>query len=61
VVGGDADVRRAFLDHLQHGVQHAGYRGEGLVFALVETALAVEVAEELVRPVDEMDDQLIPP
>ena len=56
VVGGDAEMGGAALDDLQHGVQHAGDRAEGLVLALVEAALAVEVAEQLVGAVDEVDD-----
>ena len=56
VIGGDADVRGALLDHLQHRVQHADHRAERPVLALVEAPQAVEVTEQLVRPVDEMDD-----
>src|SRR3954454_11045867 len=56
VVGRHAEVRRTTLDHLEHGVQHARDGAEWLVLALVEAALAVEVAEELVGTVDEMDD-----
>ena len=52
----DADVARPFLDHLQDGVQHAGDRAERPIRAAVDAAEAVEVAEQLVRAVDEMDD-----
>ena len=34
VIGRDADVRRAALDHLQHGVQHAGRGAERLAVRL---------------------------
>ena len=54
VVGGDADVRGAPLDHLQHGVQHADDRAVRRVLAFVEAAQAVEVTEQLVRAVDEV-------
>jgi hypothetical protein len=56
VVGGDADVRRALLDHLEHRLQHADHRAERPVAALGEAAQAVEVAEQLVGAVDQMDD-----
>ena len=55
VVGGDAEVGGAALDHLEHGVQHAGHGAERLVLALVEAALPVEVAEQLVGAVDDVD------
>src|SRR5205085_12585705 len=58
VIGGDAEVRRALLDHLQHGVQHPGHRAERRVL-LPEPAQAVEMAEELVGPVDEMYDHVL--
>jgi hypothetical protein len=60
VVGGDAEVRGAFLDRLEDGVQHAPDRAEGLVLALVEAALAVEVAEQLVRTVHDVNDHSNP-
>ena len=56
----DADVRAAFLDRLQHGVQHAHHGSEGLVFAFVEPPLSVEMPEQLVRAVDQMDNHGIP-
>ena len=56
VVGRDADVRRSGLEHLQHGVQHAGRGAERLIVALAAAAAAVEVAEQLVGAVDEVDD-----
>jgi hypothetical protein len=37
-------------------MQYACDRAVGLILALVEPALAVEVAEELVSSVDEVDD-----
>ena len=37
-------------------MQHARDCAEGLIVPLVEAALAVEVAEELVGAVDEVDD-----
>ena len=56
VIGGDAEVGGALLDHLEHGVQQAGDGAEGLVLALVEAAQAVEMAEQLVGAVQDMDD-----
>ena len=52
MVGGDADVRGALLDHLQHGMEHADRSRGGLVLAFVEAPLPVEMAEKLVGPVD---------
>jgi hypothetical protein len=57
VIGRDADVRRALLDHLEHRLQHADHRAERPV-ALGEAAQAVEVAEQLVGAVDQVDDHL---
>src|SRR5580765_6868365 len=56
VVGGDANVRAAFLDHLQNAVQHAADAAELRVFATARTTRAVEVTKQLVGAVDEMDD-----
>ena len=58
MIGGDADMRGALLDHLQHRVQHAVHGAERRVLALVEAPLAVEVPEQLVRAVDEVNDQI---
>ena len=55
VIGRDADVRRALLDHVEHGVQHADDGAERPVLALAEAPQAVEEAEQLVGPVDEVD------
>jgi hypothetical protein len=52
VIGSDADVCGAGLDHLQHRVQHPGNGAKRLVLALVEGALPVEMAEQLVGSVD---------
>ena len=56
VVGGDAEVRVAVLDHLKHGLQHANDRAVRAVHAFVEPAQAVEVTEQFVGAVDEVDD-----
>jgi hypothetical protein len=56
VVGRHADVRRAGLDHLEHGVQDAAHGAERLVHSLAGTALPIEVAEQLVRTVQQVDD-----
>jgi len=51
-----AQVRRAFLDHLQDGVEHTHDGAEWPIFVLGEATQAIEVAEKLVRTVDEMND-----
>ena len=56
VVGRNAHMRRAVFDHLQHALKHADHGAERTVLALVEAPQPVEVAEELVRAVDEMND-----
>src|SRR5205807_4217040 len=56
VVGGDAEVRVAVLDHLEHRLQHADDGAVGAVHALVEPAQAVKVTEEFVSAVDEVND-----
>ena len=56
VVGGDAEVRVAVLDHLENGLQHADDGAVRAVLAFGEPAQAVEVTEELVGAVDEMND-----
>ncbi len=60
MIGGDAQVSGAALDHLQDGMQHPGYGAVRLVAALVETAQAVEVPEELIGAVDEVNDHSRP-
>ena len=56
VIGRHAEMRRPLLDHLQHGMQHAVYGAEGSIVAFVEAAQTIEVAEQLVRPVNQMND-----
>ena len=56
VVGGHTEVRGSLLDHRQYRVQHTDDRREGFVFTLGGTALAVELAEQLVGAVQEMND-----
>jgi hypothetical protein len=45
-------VRRAFLDHLQDGVNHTHDGTERSILVLGEATQTVEVAEELVCTVD---------
>src|SRR5438046_2415670 len=59
MVGRHSDVRGARLEHLEHGLQHAGHGAEWPVLALRESPQAVEVAEQLVRPVDKMNDHCV--
>src|SRR5262249_55561059 len=56
VVRRDAEVRRAPLDHLRDRVEHARDRAHRPILPLRGAPGAVEVAEELVGPVEEMDD-----
>ena len=56
MIGRDADVRRAVLEHLQHRLQHADDGAERAVDAFVETPQAVEMTEQLVGAVDEVND-----
>ena len=58
VVGGDAEIRVAVLDHLEHGLQHADDRAVRAVHAFVEPAQTVEVTKELVGAVDKVNDHL---
>ena len=56
VVGGDAKVRVAVLDHLEDGLKYANNGAVRAVHAFVEPAQAVEVTEELVGAVDKVND-----
>ncbi len=56
VVGRDTEVRRAPLDELQHRMQDPGDAAIRPVLVLGEAPQAVEVTEQLVCPVDEMND-----
>jgi hypothetical protein len=56
MIGRHADVRLSRLDHLQHGLQHADHGAERWILALVEAAQPVEMAEQLIRTVDEVND-----
>ena len=56
VVGGDAEIRVAVLDHLENGLQHADDGAVRAILAFGEPAQAVEVTEEFVGAVDEVDD-----
>src|SRR3712207_4627014 len=58
VIGRDTHVRGAFLNHLQYAIQHADDRAEGAIFVFRESPQAVEVAEQLVRAVDEVNDHV---
>src|SRR5438552_5198047 len=61
VIGRDAEVRAPLLDHLQYRVEHSDHGAEGRVLALRGAAAAVELAEQLVRAVDEMNDHVVGP
>ena len=56
VIGGHPDMGASGLDQLQHRVEHAGHRAIGPVSALGEAAQAVEVPEQLVGPIEKMND-----
>ena len=56
VIGGDADVRGAFVDHLQHGIEHADDGAESSILSVGEATQSVKMTEELVGSVDQMND-----
>src|SRR5205085_1103955 len=55
VIGGDADVCGAAFEHLDDGSEHSRDSAERRVAAL-EPSYAIEMAKELVRAVNEMND-----
>src|SRR5882724_6363148 len=55
MIGGDAEVRRAVLDHLRDHVEHTGHGAERWI-SFLEAPDAVKVSKEFVGAVDEMDD-----
>src|SRR5215470_13438184 len=60
MIGGHTEMSGAFLDHLEHGIQHADNRAEGAIFSVVEAARSVEVTEQLVGAIDQVDDHAGP-
>jgi hypothetical protein len=56
MIGSNAQVRRAFLDHLKDGGKHAGNGAERAILVLGKATQAIKVAEKLVRTVDEVND-----
>src|SRR5215218_1208035 len=56
MIGGYADVRPPGLDQLQDGMQDAGYGAIRPVGAFGEAAQTIEVPEQLIGPVEEMND-----
>src|SRR5215467_13278043 len=60
MIGGHPKMSGAFLDHLEHGIQHADDRAEGAILSLVEAARAVVVTEQLVGAIDQVDDHAGP-
>jgi hypothetical protein len=59
VIGRHTDVRCSVLDHLEHRPKHANDGAERTILALVEAAQPVEVAEQLVRAVDGVNDHAV--
>ena len=55
VVGGDAEIRVAVLQHLENGLQHADHGPIGTVHAFGEPTQSVEVTEEFVSAVNKMN------
>jgi hypothetical protein len=55
VVGRDADVRGVALEHLRHRVENACNGPEGRIQP-APAPDSVELAEQLVRAVDQVDD-----
>src|SRR5690348_16121673 len=58
MVRGDAEVGNATLEHLHHGAQDADDPTKGRIFALGEATQSVEMAEQLVRAVDKVNDHM---
>src|SRR4029079_4418709 len=59
MVGRDADVRGAGLQHLEYRAEHPEDSPHWRILPLIEPAGAIEVAKKLVRAVDEMDDHSV--
>lgn len=58
MIGGDAEMRRAFCDHLPYGIQDAGYRSKPHALVAREAPQPLEVPKELVGTVDKMNDHV---
>ena len=56
VIGRNAEVGGAVLDHLQHGVEHTDYGAAGAIRAVAEAAQTIEVTEQLVGAVNQVND-----
>jgi hypothetical protein len=56
VISGHADVGGTTFDHLQDSVQYADDSAERLVLAVVESALAIEMAKQLVGAIYQVDN-----
>ena len=56
MIGRHTHVSRSTLDHLQYRIEDANDGAEGPVPTLVETAQAIEVAEQLICAVYQMND-----
>jgi hypothetical protein len=51
-------VRGTLADHLQHGIEHSDNRPESSLLTIGEATQSIEMAEELVRSVDQMNDHV---
>ena len=56
MISGHADVGGTTFDHLQDSVQYADDSAERLVLAVVESALAIEMAKQLVGAIYQVDN-----
>ena len=56
MISGHADVGGTTFDHLQDSVQYADDSAEGLVLAVVESALAIEMAKQLIGAIYQVDN-----
>ena len=61
VIGGNADVGRAAIDHAEHRADHATRRAHFPALLVTRGGHGVEVAEQLVGAVDEVDFQSLIP
>src|SRR5262249_32735917 len=59
VIGRDADVLCSILDHPEHHVEQAADRAERPLLDLLETEKPIEMTEQLIGPVDQMNDHAL--
>ncbi len=58
VIRGDAHIPCSLIEHLQHGIEHAGNRPESPILITRGATQPVEMAEEFVGSIDQMNDHV---